>query len=193
MVHEIRLGDGGAPKRKSTRFGLEGQRFTVTIMHPGGSLTASECVLIDVSEGGAGFLYPGFVHNQSSCVAHLHSIDGNEIQIAGSAVWCRFVSRTVHAIGVKWDEPIEVRQFVSNRDWLEQVANSDEIKQAKLTGTIVLVGFDEIEVDLIRVFLEHEDVQIEAVEATGAAHDRLAGGGVDAVLVEADIAEEARA
>ena len=71
MVQELRSEGAAPPKRSSTRFEVRGQKIVVTIMHPGGSLTANEGVLLDVSAGGAGFLYPGFVHHESVCVAHL--------------------------------------------------------------------------------------------------------------------------
>lgn len=186
MVQELRSEGASPPKRSSTRFEVRGQKIVVTIMHPGGSLTANEGVLLDVSAGGAGFLYPGFVHHESVCVAHLHSLDGDEIPLAGVSVWCRFVSRNIHAIGVKWDEAADVRQFVTNRQWLEQVGNSDEIRNSTVKGTLLLVGFDEMEVDLMRVQLDTEEMELEALPDTGAAHDRIARGEFDAIFIDGD-------
>lgn len=143
-------------------------------------------MILDISEGGAGVLYPGFVHQESVCVVHLRNLDDELISISGKSVWCRFVSRSVHAVGVQWDAPADVRQFVSNRRWLEQVASNDEIKRARLGGTLLLVGFDVMEVDLIAAHLEDEDLTIETTDDTGAAHDRLATAGVDAIMVDGD-------
>jgi len=174
------------PQRKTARFETAERQIVVTVWHPGGSLTAGKCVMLDISAGGAGFLYAGFVHRDSQCVVHVDDEEGNRSQIPALVMWCRFLSRSVHAIGVRWIEPIDVRQFVPKRDWLEQMANSDQFVNAELTGRMLAVGFDEMEIELMRSYLHDTSVQIETVSDSGAARDLLAKEGFDFVMIDSD-------
>jgi hypothetical protein len=135
---------------------------------------------------GAGLLYPGFLHHDSQCVAHVKNMDGEVVQLAARTLWCRFVSKSVHAVGVRWTDPVDVRQFVSSRDWLEQMAGSDEFKSSELEGSMLTVGIDELEIDLLKSYLTETKIVISTVPDSGAALDRMSHEGFDFVMVDAD-------
>tara|TARA_Y100001933_G_scaffold263639_1_gene325945 strand:- start:18 stop:1190 length:1173 start_codon:yes stop_codon:yes gene_type:complete len=185
-VHELRQTQITPPKRCSTRFDVEGLRVVMTVMHPGGSLTASESVLLDLSEGGAGVLYPGFVHQDSTCVVHIDTLQKERLQIAAQSVWCRFIGRTIHAVGVRWLEKVDVRKFVSSRDWLEQMAESDDFSSSDLSGRLLAVGIDDLELTLLQSYLSDTTIRIDTAKDSGAAIDRLAAEGFDFVMVDSD-------
>ncbi len=179
----------GAKRRKSTRFDIGGTRSVITIQHPGGSIVSSECILIDISEGGVSFLYPGFLHTNTECAIQLETLGNETVNIGAKLVWCRFVTNPVHAIGVQWFEPIDVKQFIPSKIWLEQGSNSDSQTQQEIEGRALLVGFDEIENELLRLVLKDTKLEIVEADFSGAALDQITANPFDLLILNSECSE----
>ncbi len=89
-------------------------KFLVEMHHPGGTVVTYLVEACNISQSGAGFLHGSYVHENSACQLMLPMLDGKWTKIAGTAVRCRWVAGKVHQVGVKFDEPIEVAQFIEN-------------------------------------------------------------------------------
>ncbi len=186
MVQESRQNSAASAKRLGVRFECPGEIGVATVMHPGGSLAANEIVMLDLSEGGCGFLYPGFIHSKSECVIHMKAIDGTTVMIPGQTVWCRFVTQSLHAIGVAWTDPIDVRRFIPSRLWLEQAASQDDVTSKELKGKLLVVGFEPLELGMLDVYLEDTSIEITDVPDSGATHDQAALESYDFIMIDAE-------
>lgn len=185
LVQSQRSGPRGF-RRGSTRYAMDGREVSVSVVHPGGSIAAFRCALLDLSAGGASFVYPGFLHHSTECVVHLDRQKGEPAAIAGSTVWCRFVSRSLHTIGVTWSEAIDPREFIPPKQWLEQAAPSDEQAQAELRGRLLAVGVSAIEQNLVQALLTETSVEVLFADSPGDAMDHLHQELFDVILVDAD-------
>ncbi len=66
----------------------------------------------NISSAGLGLLHGGFVYSGTRCVARLRTIDREFVLAAGVVVHCRCVRGRIHEVGVKFDEPIDIENFV---------------------------------------------------------------------------------
>jgi hypothetical protein len=66
----------------------------------------------NISKGGLGLLHGGFVYSGTRCVARLRTIDREFVLAAGRVMHCRCVRGRIHEVGVQFDEPIDVENFV---------------------------------------------------------------------------------
>lgn len=125
----------------------------LTALRPGGSLAAGECFVIDLSTTGAGLLYPGFLHGRTECALHLRTIDGEPMTLPVSVMCCRLTSKSIHSLGVRFCEPVHVKNFIPARQWAKRVAGAEVPRAENLDYRVLIVGFDEVEQHLIRHFL----------------------------------------
>jgi len=176
----------GRLQRLAPRFDMGGREVGLSVVHPGGSSVAWRCPLLDVSPGGAAMLYPGFLHLHTRCMVHLAALGGKPLAISGRLAWCRFATGMVHVVGLAWDEELDVRQIVPQREWIEQVAKGDQHLNAELTGTMLAVGFDKLESGLLRIFTAGTRLRLRNVPDAGAALDLARAEAMDAILVDAD-------
>ena len=66
----------------------------------------------NLSAGGSSFLHGTFLYPGAACVVSLRATDGRSVHVAGRIVRCRCVHGRVHEIGVRFQERIDVGQFV---------------------------------------------------------------------------------
>lgn len=93
---------------RAPRFGTKHQvRLSVT--QPGASQSRFSMVTAkDVSTGGLGVLYKGYVHPGSKCEVQLITLYGSWLNVTGTVVRCRYVDQAYHEIGICFDSEIDV-------------------------------------------------------------------------------------
>lgn len=189
MTREARASHPGAFRRASPRFELDAKRIMLSVVHPGGSVACSKCIMLDISAGGASLLYPGFLHARTECVLHTNSLDGESVMLPAEIVWCRFVTKSIHSIGLRWDKEIDPRLFIPSKEWLEQMSTSDGLVKAELNGRLLAVGINEIERDLISLYLDQTSIEMISVDFGGAAFDQFRKQSFDIIVIDADCPE----
>jgi hypothetical protein len=177
-------------RRTSPRFEVGGRPASLSVVHPGGSIAAAECLLMDISGGGAALLYPGFLHEGSECVLHAVNLEGESVMIPARVVWCRFVGRSIHTIGLEWEEPIDPRIFVPSKDWLEQMSQSGAQVKTEISGRMLAVGVGEIESELLRMYLAETSLELVFAGFSGAALDEVRRQAFDIMLVDGEGGEQ---
>jgi hypothetical protein len=70
----------------------------------------------DVSASGIGFLHGSFLHPGRACVVALRTIDGEGVLVSGRVVRCRCVRGRIHDVGMHFDKPIDLDNFVGVRE-----------------------------------------------------------------------------
>ena len=63
---------------------------------------------------GMSLLHGVFVYPGTACKIALRSLGGEAVEVPGEVASCRWVDGRVHEIGVKFDEPIELDDFVAS-------------------------------------------------------------------------------
>ncbi len=66
----------------------------------------------NLSRAGISLLHGKFVYGGTNCIAGLRTLDGQITPVHGKVIWCRLVTGRVHELGVQFDEPIDIEQFV---------------------------------------------------------------------------------
>jgi hypothetical protein len=67
----------------------------------------------NISRHGMSLLHGKFVYDGTPCVLGLKALDGQLVPVRGKIVWCRLVTGRIHEIGVRFEEPIDLADFVS--------------------------------------------------------------------------------
>jgi CheY-like chemotaxis protein len=98
--------------RREERLNYTPRGLLVRMRHPGGT---TELYLVrprNLSRSGIAFLHGSFCHTGTTVHVTLRTIDDEPATVSGRVTRCRHVQGNVHEIGVKFDMPIEVYQFV---------------------------------------------------------------------------------
>ena len=66
----------------------------------------------NISCNGMSLLHGKFVYGGTNCVIGLQALDGQVVPTRGKVIWCRLISGRVHELGVRFDEPVDVGEFV---------------------------------------------------------------------------------
>jgi len=66
----------------------------------------------DLSAHGIGFLHGSFLYQGQGCTIALRTIDGEEVLVTGKIVHCRCVRGRIHVVGMLFDNPVEIENFI---------------------------------------------------------------------------------
>ncbi|MEM8738795.1 MAG: PilZ domain-containing protein [Planctomycetota bacterium] len=66
----------------------------------------------NLSAGGVGFFFGGYLHPGTACHLALMDREGRGHVLGGAMRWCRHVAKTLHECGVQFDQPIDVERFL---------------------------------------------------------------------------------
>ena len=67
----------------------------------------------NISRTGISLLHGQFVYDGTVCIVCLKRLSGELVNVRGRVARCRLVSGRVHELGVHFDEPIEVSDFLA--------------------------------------------------------------------------------
>lgn len=112
-LEEREASEGRAQERKAERWSYHRpDGLVLRIQQPGGDPMDFLVRPRNLSTGGLGFLHGGFVYPGSVCIVTLVSHDGLNVVARGKVVRCACVTGRIHDIGVQFDAPIEIDDFV---------------------------------------------------------------------------------
>jgi len=66
----------------------------------------------NISSGGLGFFFSGYLHPQTSCHFAVFDQHGHGQVIPAIIQWCRHLTKNIHECGAQFDEGIEIDAFV---------------------------------------------------------------------------------
>jgi CheY-like chemotaxis protein len=159
---------GSGDRRGEPRLSYERSRIAVAVMHPGGTLSKFDVTCRDLSAGGLAFLHRGFLHAGTECQIRLPLLTGGEMTVHGQIVQCAHVQKSIHEVGVVFDEAIDPRQFL---DVGAEYADLNEapLDLPKLQGRLLHVSSDPLAFALF----EHQ-LRGTGIEARSCAHPQQA-------------------
>lgn len=66
----------------------------------------------DLSEGGMGFISEGAIEAGTTVLLELHRADGKFDRVSGRVVRCRSIAGKWHSVGVRFENRIDVRNYM---------------------------------------------------------------------------------
>ena len=100
-------------QRDGARWPYQQKEITILVEQPGGGITGFIGVARNISTGGISVFHGGFVHEGSICHVVLKGLDGSEALVDGAVVSCRHLQRTVHEIGIAFESPINLSDYIT--------------------------------------------------------------------------------
>ncbi|MCA9277882.1 MAG: response regulator [Phycisphaeraceae bacterium] len=162
-------------------------------IHPGGGVSRAEVLLYNLSASGGGVVYNGYLHPETECELTLKKFRGGTADIKGVVRWCDFVTKQFHMVGIKWDEHIDIREFIDPRKITELGTTGDTALHETLKGRVLVIEDDNLECNLIRMMLSETEMGLEIAQDTGAAFDRVRANSYDLIITDSQIGSKQRA
>ncbi|MEM7626988.1 MAG: PilZ domain-containing protein [Planctomycetota bacterium] len=96
------------------------RKMALRVQHPGGTATSHLVRSRNLSRGGVGFLHGQFLYPNTVCYVVIPTRWGENVILPGRVSWCRHVSGQTHEVGMRFDQVIQVDEF------LDPAASTDD-------------------------------------------------------------------
>jgi CheY-like chemotaxis protein len=129
----------GKPGRAFLRWPFRRATVPVLVTHPSGQQVRLSLACRNLSRGGMSLLHTSFLHSGTRCAATLHDQFGQPREIESTVVRCRHCAGMIHEIGVRFDEPIDIRDFMPASPLAERFA-LEAVDPQTLEGVVAWSG-----------------------------------------------------
>ncbi len=189
LRNELEQGRGrGAANRVYSRWQYNASSVPVRIIHPAGNEMNVRMACRNLSKGGIGLLHRSYLHLGTRCAVTLNHPSNGDIEIPGEIVRCIHIKGMIHELGVKFDEEIDIRDFM-RPDPLNEVFAIESIDPSTLVGTILLVEDSEMDTRLVKHFLRDTQLRVKHAETIEEA-EQAAMSGVGLILCDIHLGNE---
>jgi hypothetical protein len=104
-----------AAERSETRLPFNmARKIVASIEEHNGSCHVYLVVTRNISRRGAGVLHGKFLHRETRIILRLPRLDGTAALVHGRVRQCRYVRGRIHEIGIEFDQPVELEQFITS-------------------------------------------------------------------------------
>lgn len=169
-------------RRQSARLAYSEVSVPVDVAQPGGGQTRIVVACRNLSQTGIAFLHSAYLHVGTKTTVTLRHRERGESRVPGTVVRCRHVMRHIHEVGVRFDQTVNVRDFVQI-DSLAQSFTCETVDPAQLKGTLLIVDEYKVEAGCIQSMLR--ETGLEFVTAADLEEGlKAAVGTVDIILCD---------
>lgn len=174
----------GRDKRRSKRLPYKNVRgLTLELTHPGGSTVRFVVKPRNISRTGLSVLHGGFIHTGTPCIVPLRSLTGKTTLVGAKVVMCRHIRGRVHELGMVFDQPIELTQFVLDADaGMPDGEHTGPITLPTLQGSVLVVDEWESDRKLIDYDLQKLGLRVTLADGGAEALGLLKAGKFDVVI-----------
>lgn len=164
--------------------------LVVEMTHPGGSRAYYIVRPRNLSRNGLAFLHGGFVYTDTATVVMLIRSDGRRVRVPGRVLRCRHVRGNIHEIGLRFDEPIRMSDFVAGyRDEAEDQRTRTTPDQHFL-GRVMVIDDAIDDRDILGFWLGDMGLKTKLHGDLKQARKQLQISMVDLVLVDSELENE---
>ena len=181
---ESAKGSEKAPARAFVRLPFRITTVELKLTHPGQSEATMQVACHNLSAGGLGVLHSAYIYPGTKCVIRLPNVDGRKIDVPGTVVRCQHAAGVVHDVGIRFNTPIEARDFVK----LDPFADGfvlEKVDPEQLKGTVLFIGESALDQSVVRHFLRQTHVTLVLASTREEANARVMEG-VDLILCDHD-------
>ncbi|MCG3122273.1 MAG: hypothetical protein GIKADHBN_00654 [Phycisphaerales bacterium] len=188
LLDELDRRDGqhAVSNRQYVRWPFRHLHLPLTVSHLGGSKASVRVACRNLSCGGVSVLHSSYLYPGSRCEVTLPHNDGTEVTVKGTLARCSHLSGIVHEVGIKFDAPVKIADFVE----LSPQAGAfslERVDPGTLRGTLIYVTRSELDQRLMRHYLRETQVRLHII---AKPEDVIAKAlaGVDLIICEAESA-----
>ncbi|MDX2016625.1 MAG: PilZ domain-containing protein [Planctomycetota bacterium] len=127
------------PGRAFLRWPFRRTTVPVLVTHPSGQQVRLDLACRNLSRGGMSLLHASFLHMGTRCTVTLRDGMGQTREMESTVVRCRHCAGMIHEIGVRFDEPVDVRDFVPAAPLAERFA-LEAVDPSTLEGLVAWSG-----------------------------------------------------
>lgn len=168
-------------KRQSSRMAFRETGVQVEIVQPGGQ-TRFSVACRNLSRDGLGFLHSSYLHVNTPVMVTLPHRSLGSVRIEGTLVRCRHVKRHIHDIGVRFKNPLNLRDFMEI-DTLAQSFSCERVDATQVKGVLLIVAEYKIEQGYIQSMLRETSMDF-VTAATIADGVTTACKGCDIIICD---------
>ena len=172
-------------RRVNTRLPFRSTTMVMIVEQPGGR-SVLNVVCRNLSRGGVGFLHSSYLHVGAKCVAMLPHRTRGETPVAGTVVRCRHATRNIHDVGVKFNEAINVSDYVAI-DHTAGMFSRELIDPAKISGRILVVVDYSIDRALLKHQLEATNLNVRYENSVQEAAAFVKANQIDLIVTDFDL------
>lgn len=170
--------------RKFVRWPYRHLCVQLTILHHDGSRSTIGVACRNISCGGLSFLHNAYVYPKSACEISLPHVSGKTVTIAGQIVRCCHLQGIIHEVGVKFDTPIRISDFVQEGRQADALC-IEKVDTQTLRGSVLFVGGSELDREVVRHFLRDTALRVSCVNTVEEAQKR-ASEGTDLIFLDSE-------
>lgn len=177
-------GSGGeaAAKRTHSRWPFRQTSVRFVLDHPGGTKAEFQVACRNLSRGGSAVLHSAYVHVGTGCQLFMPRLDSKPVGVPGKIVRCQHVQGLVHELGVRFEEPLNLAEYV-NLDPLMGWNSFERVDPAKLSGTLLCVIASELDQRIIGHYLSDSQMKPRFAKDKSQALT-LAAEGCDVLMLD---------
>jgi hypothetical protein len=101
-------------RREHARWPYQVTSISAEFRQPGGGATLVCLAARDLSEVGIGLWHRSFVYPRSACRIWLPTLTGSVAELPGYVARCEHIRAAIHEIGVRFDHPVVVSEFLAS-------------------------------------------------------------------------------
>jgi len=139
-------------RRESARLQFRINGVPLEITQPGGGQTKILVAGRNLSRSGLGFLHSSYMHPGTQVTTILPHKNMGLQRIDGVLVRCRHVTRHIHDCGVRFKEPINLRDYI-DMESQSQAFSCEKVDPTALKGTLLVIAEYRIEASCIESML----------------------------------------
>lgn len=162
LASRLDSSDGKRPaelKRDFVRWPFHRERVRIQIDQPGGTQLLLKLACRNLSRGGISLFHNAFLHERGRCVLWLPHPTRGEVGVFGTLVRCKHRGGVIHELGIRFDRPIEAKEYVS-LDAGAEIYSQERVTPERLSGSLLVVDPDEQEQRLIRHFTRETKIRV---------------------------------
>jgi len=175
-----------ANQRMHQRLTYLDHNVALIVLHPGGFKSHLIVSARNLSERGIGFLHGGYVHGGSQVQIALRRLDGELTPIRGTVRSCRHLSGMIHEIGVEFEMPIDVGQYIPSSQ-RAAAGMHEAIRIPQLPHKIVVSDANESDLAILRHYLHPTGAEIVEASCSTDLVEASREGDVDLAIFELDL------
>jgi CheY-like chemotaxis protein/HPt (histidine-containing phosphotransfer) domain-containing protein len=176
------------PKRAFLRAAFQKLAVRVELHQAAGASTSLNYACRNLSGTGIGLVHSAYVHVGTRCTVHLPTLAGPVAPIPAKVVRCRHVKGLVHEVGIQFDQPINVRQFVE-LDPQQGGFAMEHVDPSRLSGSLLHIESSSMDRRLVRHYLRDTQLNITSVETAEEGLKR-ASEGFDVIMCAVELGEQ---
>ena len=174
--------DGAAAKRDFVRWPFRHVSIKIQIFHPGGAVSAITVACRNLSRAGMSILHSAYLHTGTKCRISLPHPTRGEVTVPGWVARCCHRSGTIHEIGIRFDQHLDVQELLSPNpftDWF----SLERVNPEELAGNMVYVEDSELDRKIVKHFLRGTHLNLHLAASAAEAMTKI-DDSTDLILVD---------